>query len=232
MPQAHLSSGFNMWRLSNGVWFDDEFPFKNFVTTRSSGNQRDAQVRNRFLSESGINHKSVVLAQQVHGNKVVAVNNNHKGKQIPDADGLITAEQNLPLAIFTADCLPIFFSCRRKKAVGLVHAGWRGLAHNVISETISVFGREFEIGPEELFVSIGPHIQKCCYEVSKDLNDIFGVSQKEKNLELAEIAVRQLNENGVRGVSVNRNCTCHQNNLFFSFRREKTLDRMMSLVQI
>ena len=41
------------------------------------------------------------------------------------------------LAVRVADCLPILFSDRAGAAVGVAHAGWRGLAAGVIENTVA-----------------------------------------------------------------------------------------------
>jgi YfiH family protein len=167
----------------------------------------------------------------VHGNKVTVVTRSDGGREIEAADGLVTRDPGVCLAIFTADCVPVFFSAG-KKAAGIAHAGWRGLEAGIIGKTVELLQNEFGIVPEEVTAAIGPHIQKCCYETGAELREKFGVNSSEKNLDLSSIALKQLGAAGVRRVSASGLCTCHERGLFFSFRGEKTGSRIMSLIKI
>lgn len=100
--------------------------------------------------------------EQVHGKHVVT------SSELPaQADGLIASyseENSLPLAIKTADCLPIVVEGERGFA--LLHAGWRG-----IQQQIYLTPRVRELIPNEIFV--GPHIQVNSFEVTEEFRDHF-----------------------------------------------------------
>ena len=219
-----------MWKQHNGFWHDDEFPAVHMVSGSAAGNMRDARVRAAFCAARGIDAGALVTAEQVHGSLTVVAGDLNRGSCMAGADGLITAEKNLPLAIYTADCVPVFFACKNRAACGVVHAGWRGLAGGIIRATVVRFGQQFNIQPTELFAAIGPHIQKCCYEVGAELKKVFSMRRDETHLDLDAVAVRQLEECGVGAVSSCGRCSGHETDLFFSYRRQKTAERMMSLI--
>ena len=221
-----------MWQLKDGLWQEEKFPFFNAVTTRASGNMRDPGIRRQFCGSRGMEYGSLVTAQQVHGNTVAVVNDRHRGGEVHGADGLITASSGLTLAIFTADCLPVFLGNVQQGVAGVVHAGWRGLANGIIAAALEVFRSHFGVQPENVTALIGPHIQKCCYEVGDELRDVFKLAPGETHLDLDAAAVNQLKALGVRQISSNGHCTAHETDLFFSYRREKTAGRIMSLVRI
>lgn len=223
-----------MWQLENGLWKETVFPFSILVTTRRFGNMRDIENRISFCFRHGINPQKLVTAEQVHGNKVALVGAGDAGQQIPGADGFVTNTPGLALAIFTADCVPVFLADKKKRAAGIVHAGWKGLHLGIITEALEMFKKNFDVGPETVSAAIGPHIQKCCYEAGQDLHEKFGLryDPSHKNLDLSVIALAQLNHLGVRDVSLNGQCTCHESEQFFSYRKDKTTGRMMSLIQI
>jgi YfiH family protein len=222
-----------MWVLRDGLWKDTEFPFFNLVTTRGLGNMRDPDARKDFCLEHGINPEGLVTAQQVHGCKVAVVTRADGGQEIEAADGLVTADPGVSIAIFTADCVPVFFAgAAGKKVAGIAHAGWRGLEAGIIGKTVELLKNEFGVAAEEVTAAIGPHIQKCCYETGPELREKFGVHSSEKNLDLSSIALKQLEAAGIRRVSASGLCTCHERGLFFSFRGEKTDNRIMSLIKI
>jgi polyphenol oxidase len=81
----------------------------------------------------------------------------------PEADAAVTAVPGRALAVVTADCAPLVVAS--DDAVGVVHAGHRGLAAGVIEATIaSVRGRGR--GPVRAF--LGPCIRPGSYEFGAD----------------------------------------------------------------
>jgi hypothetical protein len=92
--------------------------------------------------------------RQVHGATVVEVTEpgEHAGVE---ADAAFTTQPHCVLAVRTADCVPVVLVGDR--AVGVVHAGWRGLAAGVIRATAEAMGSVVE-------AHIGPHIRRGCYE--------------------------------------------------------------------
>ena len=219
-----------MWMIENDVWRDTDFPFCNIVSSRASGNLRDPALRASFCQTQNIDGNAVVSAEQVHGTRVAVVEWAHRGTTIAGVDGLVTRENGLFLSIFTADCLPVFLADPRSRAVALVHAGWRGLAGGIIHETVAVLAKEFGTLPENIHAAIGPHIQKCCFRVGDDVKTAlrlpFGTDD---HADLGVIAREQLQAAGVQQVSANGRCTCHEEQLFFSYRRNAAADRLMSL---
>jgi len=221
-----------MWQLKNNLFSDKDFPYMNLTTTKILGNMKDSGVRENFCRGNSIDPSSLVTAEQVHGKKIAAVDKASRGKKVPDCDGLITAEPGLALGIFTADCMPIFLGSKNGTLAGLVHAGWRGLSIGIIQEAVNIFENNFNVKPNDISVLIGPHIQNCCYEVSDDLKKIFGLNKEENKLDLSAVAVKIFLELGVKDISLNPGCTCHETKEYFSYRNEKTEKRMMSLVMI
>ena len=209
---------------------DKNFPVPHLTTVKSCGNMKDEQQRVKFCQNNNINHKNIVFAQQVHGTFVKKVSKQDCGTFIAECDGLITNEKNITLAVFTADCMPVFMTSRDYSVIALVHAGWRGLAGGILESALISFKKDFGILPQDVFTYIGPHISKCCYEVGSDVKKAFDVPESEKYLSLSEQAEKQLRSFGVKRVYLNENCTCHEGELFFSYRREPTECRMMSLI--
>ena len=155
---------------------------------------------------------------QVHGIDIVSL------ETLPcEADGIMVSQEDLnqPLAIKTADCLPVVIE--GQKGLVFLHAGWRGLANGILERPeISV------IGPER--VLIGPSIHECCFEVSPDFKDNFPDSQfTQRNnklyFNLQEEAKKRLRKNFPELlVDIAPVCTCC-NLDFHSHRRDKTKNR-------
>jgi len=98
---------------------------------------------------------------QVHGAEVVWAE--VWGGFRPEADAIVaSAPIEAPIAVVTADCVPLLASSPDGSAVAAIHAGWRGLAAGVIEAGIAALR---EAGGEVGAAAIGPHIGPCCYEV-------------------------------------------------------------------
>lgn len=218
-----------MWTLKNGFLSDDEFPFQNFITTKSLGDMKSPSARAEACSLKGLDSMSVVYAEQVHGNTVAAVGLKERGKFVKSADGLVTSAPGVSLAIFTADCLPVLFGVKGK-AAGVSHAGWRGLYKGILPETVRRFEKEFNAKPGEITVSIGPRICSGCYAVGGEVKAAFGLPATAEKFDLTAEAVKQLKGCGVKNIIASGNCTLHEPDIFFSHRKDKTAARIMSLV--
>ena len=183
-------------------------------TTRSWGDVRDTeqQISERLGVE-------LVRPRQVHGNHVVTVT--HDAPQAAtEADAIVTSAHGVAPAVLTADCLPIVIATR--SAVGVVHAGWRGLEAGVIGKAAAVLR---ERGGGVMYAAIGPGAGVCCYEVSDDLHRRFNAYcqdfRRGANLDLKAIARVQLMEAGVARIHDTELCTiCGDPTLTFSYRRE------------
>jgi len=202
--------------------------------------------RSDFLSNLGIDYRSLVCAKQVHGDRVRYVREEDLGNgaltyatAITDTDAFVTDELNIPLAIFTADCLSVFLYDPETPAIGLVHAGWRSTKAGILGKTIRMMRDKFDTRAQNLIVNFGPAIRKCCYGVGKEFRDYFPVDVIEKSgkfyLDLAGINKRQAIDSGVREDNIFDPgiCTSCRNNEFFSFRREgKNCGRMISVMML
>lgn len=113
----------------------------------------------------------LVMAQQVHAAQVTWVDGRDRGRgaftaddAVAGADGLLTRDSNVVLGMGFADCAPIFFADVQGRAVGVVHAGWRGTVGRIQQEAVRLLEAE-GIRPSNLRVAIGPSIGACCYEI-------------------------------------------------------------------
>ncbi len=173
---------------------------------------------------TGTPENCIAKANQIHGNTVLFANDGgHQG----DGDALISNIPQIFLRIVTADCLPVFMYDPESKTVALVHAGWRGLKKEIINRTIEYLGTKAGVNPENLFVSIGPFIQECCYTVRDDVYSEFPRQFSTKllngyyNLRLGEIALAQLSGVPSSQVEITSQCTSCSDDTFYSARKEK-----------
>jgi YfiH family protein len=211
------------------------------------GNIEESLVhREKFLAELGINFQNLVCSQQIHGNNVTYVYEKDLGRgaltyasAIEDTDALITDKKNIPLAIFTADCLSVFIYDPIAAAVGMLHAGWRSSRQEIIKNTVMLMQKKFNSQISQLYLMFGPAIRSCCYEVGKEFRDFFSFGLIRKNdrfyLDLIDINQKQAQELGIleQNIFDCGICTSCRNDEFFSYRKEgKDCGRMMSVAML
>jgi YfiH family protein len=138
---------------------------------------RAAVERNRelFLQKLGVakGRKAwpLVSLRQIHSDLI------HRVDAAPDqplvGDGLVTDTPGLIVAVQTADCLPIILVDRKRRAVGVFHAGWRGTLRRIVEKGVGEMGLQFGSNPRDLLAAIGPGVQRCCYEVGNEVRTKF-----------------------------------------------------------
>lgn len=177
-----------------------------------------------FRAEN-IPEESIAFVRQKHGANVINVT--EPGKQ-GQCDGLITCRTDLFLRIATADCLPVFLYDPVRKAIGLVHAGWRGLDSEIVPKAIGEMTSNFDTNPQDLQVAVGPFIQNCCYSVKNDVASLFKgefyASDGNGNvmLDMGKIIRHQLSAVGILedNIEITNECTYCNKKLYYSARRD------------
>lgn len=163
---------------------------------------------------------SVAWAKQIHSNQVLPALPGACG----EGDALVSTESGLVLSVIVADCVPVLLA--GDQALASVHAGWRGLASDVIGHTLATL----EEPAENLTAWIGPAIGQCCYEVSEEVAEAVVTASnaaarrddraEKPHLDLQAAAREQLSRRGVRDLRTVPVCTrCHPEWLW-SYRRE------------
>ena len=94
------------------------------------------------------------------------------------------------------------------------------------------FKNDFGIRAQDVFAYIGPHIKQCCYEIGSDVQKAFELPDGTKKLSLSLQAVKQMEAFGIKRIYVNSHCTCHETEMFYSYRRQPTDSRMMSIISV
>jgi copper oxidase (laccase) domain-containing protein len=108
----------------------------------------------------------VAFTEQTHGNTIHIADGPLHGEV--KADGIITTTKNLALIVRWADCqnFVVYAPSRRSSeqtgVLGILHAGWRGLARNAITALFDALKQRFNVAPEETFVGAGPSLCKKC----------------------------------------------------------------------
>lgn len=205
----------------------------NFLMLTSTNLLSNYKV-NEIISKINLDAKMCTSLEQIHSDKIIFANKyGNKGK----ADGLIThIDNNLILCIMTADCFPIFIHDTQTGFFSLVHAGWRGVVSKIHQKALSEIKR-LGVRLENVVISIGPSIKKCCFEVKDDTIKKFDdqyVIRKENKLyiNLLQNILDDFIALGVpiKNISFDKICT-FDNNKCCSFRRDGSkAGRMFSLM--
>jgi len=163
-------------------------------------------------------------------------------------DALVSNTPRILLAVKTADCVPILLGDPKSGAFAAVHAGWRGTSASVVKRAIEQLQKEFAVSTAKLRAAIGPAANVCCYEVGQEVIDRFKERFPEANSLFvptrdahARIDLQKANHDQLiaAGLSAERIhvaplCTMDRTDLFFSYRREKSLygrvGRLMSVI--
>jgi YfiH family protein len=167
----------------------------------------------------------VIAPKQVHGTDISFIRD-----EIPPGgnatDGVISKNRDYCLTVRTADCLPLLFADSDTGIFGAVHIGWRGLAGGIV-ENLFLILKNLDINLDRLYISLGPAIGSCCYEVGAEIAILFDngfVSWKNDRyyLDIRGVVMENL---GFFGIGENQiqdiaECTCCLRNKYYSFRRE------------
>ncbi|HEX3017477.1 MAG TPA: peptidoglycan editing factor PgeF [Caproicibacter sp.] len=157
----------------------DEFSAMNLAFHRGDPDENVTENYRRFCKAAGFDFSTLVSSSQDHHTFIRRVSQENRGigfwkpKDMLSVDGLITNESGVTLVTHYADCVPIFLLDPKKKAIGLVHAGWRGTAAKIGSVAVAAMTREFGCEPNDLIAGIGPSIGPCCFEVDAPVRDAF-----------------------------------------------------------
>ena len=135
----------------------------------------------RFFGCTGTAPERAVLSLQVHRDDVRLCTAADAGKGLVrerdyEADALITAERDLPLVVFSADCGILLLHDPEAGCVGAVHAGWRGCAAGIVEKAVREMVRLLGARPERILAAVGPCSGKCCFETDSDVPEAMQAS--------------------------------------------------------
>lgn len=182
----------------------------------------------------------LVLLNQVHGARVVAIADVRAAADPTDADAVTGREAGDVCAVRTADCLPVLFCARDGSQIAAAHAGWRGLAAGVLENTVAALAPV----PGELLAWIGPAISQPNFEVGEEVRTAFvkhdpaaarcfAANQRGRwQADLFALARQRLVSAGVTDIHGGEWCTFADTARFHSYRRDPTCGRMVSFIAL
>jgi len=182
-----------------------------------------------------------VWLEQVHGTEVVLA---EAAGCLPRTDACISRRNNAVCVVMTADCLPVLLCDRAGTVVGVVHAGWRGLADGVIEATVKAMA----LPGAELMAWLGPAIGPQAFEVGAEVREIFLAHNPAANeaftphpspltsntikylADLYLLARQRLQALGITQIHGGGFCTYSEPERYYSYRRDGQTGRMASMI--
>ena len=174
--------------------------------------------------------------EQIHSDILLDLDHPATGRR---GDAAITSTPHRVATVMVADCLPVLLCDDQGRQVAAVHAGWRGLAAELITKTIAAFTAPLA----ELIAWLGPAIGPAAYRIGDDLHTRFLAADPRSSaaflyidhhwhLDLAQLAELQLRAAGVHRIARSGRCVHDDAQNFFSYRRDGETGRMAALIWI
>ena len=180
--------------------------------------------RTRLCDAVGADPDGATMAWQRHGSTVTEAQPRGivtPGTVYGHCDGLWSDEPGRAMLLLTADCMPIAIARadEHAPAVGILHAGWRGLLAGLVGNGVRA------LGARDVAAAIGPSIGPCCYEVGEEVatpfREAFGDDVvRDGKLDLWTSAERALRAAGCVHVDRFDICTSCNADRYFSHRRD------------
>ena len=180
--------------------------------------------RTRLCDAVGADPDGATMAWQRHGATVTRAQPRGiatPGTVYDHCDGLWSDAPGRAMLLLTADCMPIAIARAGEQApaVGILHAGWRGLLAGLVGNGVRA------LGARDVAAAIGPSIGPCCYEVGEEVaapfREAFGDDVvRDGKLDLWTSAERALRAAGCVRVDRFDICTSCNAERFFSHRRD------------
>lgn len=244
----------NKIKISDLKNYEDYLVIENKKTKVIFSTAKEGKNFNRHTKEGldnlnslceEFNAENVIYLRQVHSDRVLVFNGENNKELIEEeGDAVITNVKNSVIGVFTADCVPVILVDEELGAVAAIHSGWKGTFNSITKNAIQMMEEEYGAIAKNMKAYIGPHIRKCCYEVSEELKEKF-IKEKNieenilfdgRNLSLEECILKDLRECGMKEENINslELCThCSKEVELFSYRASNgDYGRLFSFVLI
>ncbi len=207
--------------------------------------------RTRLLRALGLEAQRarLTLSEQVHGEAIAVVSEADAGAgafasayepPIAASDALLTDVPEVPLLMCFADCVPVVIAATRsRRAVAVVHAGWRGCLARLPGKAASALAEFASCPTRDLVACVGPHIGRDDYEVGCEILSQFAsefatMPSARGRLDLGAVVSESLRDVGIAPESQLHLgfSTTQDTDRFYSYRREGRTGRHGALAVI
>lgn len=170
-----------------------------------------------------------IMPKQEHTGNIAIIENGWDTKrEFLATDGVIITVPNIPVVLCFADCVPVILYSKKDNVLAVLHAGWRGTAAGIVKKACKILIDDMDIASKNIKCVIGACISKEHFEVSEEVktaleysldktyDDIFFANKAD----LKKINAYQALETGIMDIDIMEYCTCDNNDLFYSYRKE------------
>ena len=208
------------------------------INTEDAG-ENVQENRRIFFEKLGISALSLASSYQVHDDQVQIVTQAGRAEGF---DALITNRPDVFVGVTVADCTPVLIYDARRRAVGAVHAGWRGTVAQLVFKTLKTMQMEYGTMPEDCYAYVGTCIDECAFEVGEEVAARFEAPFKRFDasinkylIDLKRANAAQLEAFGLPAeqIEISPYSTITHNADYFSYRLEKgQTGRMLAVIGI
>ncbi len=205
------------------------FSLKEDGPMKITDDNRNSDNRLKFLNKNNINEGDLYVGRLQHTRNVAIVDSKEQ-KMFFNCDGLITNQSNTYLSFTVADCTAIYLFDPENKAIGLLHAGWKGLKEEIIKNAIELMEINFNSKRENILVGVSAIMCSLCYEVKPDFMDNFSdypnafIQKADKVFfDSKHVILSQLSNLGIKNNNIEfvDECTYCLTDKYFSYRRDQ-----------
>lgn len=193
----------------------------------STGDEREKvqENRDRAAAALGLPPSRLAAVHQIHSTNIVVIDEAWRQGPLTKADGLVTKQRGVALAVLGADCAPVLLADPEAGVIGAAHAGWRGALDGV---TDSVIEAMLSLGADSrrIVAAIGPCIAQESYEIGSEFPAPFLAQDPanasffhDRHFDLPGYLVMRLSRRGVEAVAPPLGDTAADAGRFFSHRR-------------
>jgi len=242
LKSSHLKYGFF---TRNGGYSKNKFKSLNCSFSNNDNKKSVKKNISIALKKLKLNNKKLKLVKQIHSSKILNINDKNL-KKIHKADGIVTKNKNIALAVLTADCTPIFIFDKKKEMICCLHVGWKGVLKNILEKSIKIFNKN-KIPNSNIVTIIGPCLAKKNFEVSLNFKNKFikknlkysnffeYKNKKKDNFDMRGMINFQLKNLKIKNIYNIKKDTYSNNSAFFSHRRsihnkELKTGRMINII--
>jgi len=225
----------------------DEIEQYDFVGRDSSEKKTEHLIR--FMETVKIKNNPPFLINQIHSDEIFILKDESQTREQVSkikADAIITHLSEIPIGIFTADCIPVLLYDPKLHVAAAIHAGREGTLQGIVNKSISAMKQEYGCKPQDLVAGLGLGIGGCCYEIDENCLSSFEnkipfeppfVKAKENGkvlLDLFAVNTQQGIDAGLLSENILRSeeCTFCSPMNYFSYRREGKTGRILTFIML